>query len=119
MLKLIVRQSVYSNLGNSIPNSSSNPAPQKHLSIIGAKSKVLYYCGIILLVVGFAIGMGIVALHYGTACSMNNIFACHSLYSPAGGNILPYFGGISVLVFAAGLALGFVYGPRTVEVPSV
>ena len=77
------------------------------------RSKPLYLAGIALTILGFVFGLALIVLHYETVCSASNIFACHSLYNPSGGNFLPYLVGIAAVIFVIGVALGFVYGPRT------
>ena len=64
------------------------------------------------MLVGFVFGLVIIGLHYGTACSSSNMFACHSLLSTSDGSVLPYLDGTAVIIFVAGIVLAFMYGPR-------
>jgi len=72
----------------------------------------MYLLGIALIIVGFIFGVVILGLHYGTACSSSNMFACHSLFRPSSSNPVPYFAGGALLVFIVGLVLSFIYSPR-------
>ena len=91
-------------------SSSSNVGASKPKPV--SKSRPLYLSGIALTVIGFVLGIAIVALHYGTSCSKTNMFACHSLYNMSGGNSLPLLTTAAGLLFIIGIILAFLYGPR-------
>jgi len=103
------KRNIFSNLGNLMPSSSVIP---NRVSRAPAKSRSLYFTGIVLLLLGFVAGLSIIVLHYDTQCSSGNIFACHSLFDPGNGNHLPYLNGVVVLVFVVGLFLAYWFGPK-------